>query len=309
MNGRAIGHGVLPVLAALSLASCASLDASHYRTYLVENPSSWASASDIEYHGLRLHSGQIIVGDEGDADTLLMSLLGEEYSPYVHAGVLVIEHNRPYVYDAYVTVNVFIHALQDQKIESGIRRATLEEYLRSQRIVAIYEPIAIDSKRIAEFAQARHRDGTPFDVHFDWREHSSLYCTEFVAVALQAGGGALPQLTNIRQNPSLQVALDWLKVDAREIVTAQSLIRSAQRVALLSRDYSIEQLTAYFSAKRELHARFTDDQKLGNLWRWTWHGLALQPSIAEFLKASSERPQVPTAQLALEFFGEPVGKQ
>jgi hypothetical protein len=301
MNRRSVGPGVLALIAAL-LAGCASLGPSHFRTYLVE-AQKHDSASGLEYHGLRLQSGQFIVGDEGDADTLLMSLLGEEYSPYVHAGIVVIESGRPYVYDAYVTMNMFLHASRGSPISGGIRRATLEEYVRSQRIVAIYDSMETDRASVAEFAQARHRDETPFDVKFDWSDHSSLYCTEFVAVALHAGGGAWPQTVKIRANPSLHVALDWLQVDAGEIVTAQSLIRSAHRVALISRDYSLEQVTAYFAAKQELHRRLTDDQKLGNVWQWTWHGLALQPTVAAFLQASIDRPAESPSHLAIEYFG------
>jgi hypothetical protein len=86
-------------------------------------------------------------------------------------------------------------------------------------------------------------------------------------------------------------------------VTAESLIRPAHRVALISHEYSLEQLTAYFSAKQELHRRFTEDQKLGNVWQWTWHGLALQPNVAAFLKASSDRPHESSTALAIEYFG------
>jgi len=76
-----------------------------------------------------------------------------------------------------------------------------------------------------------------------------------------------------------------------------------KHVALLSRRYSAEQVAAHFAAKQEIHARFTADQKIGNIWRWTWRGLALQPPVAKFLRESREQPERSTEQLALEFFG------
>ena len=292
----------------MSLAGCAGFGPAHFRTFRIDASAQQdAQTWQINYHGLSLHSGQIVIGDAGEPDTLLMSMLAERFSPFVHAGVVVIEKNRPYVYDAYVTQNVFMHASHGKTVDGGIRRATLEEYIRSQRIVAIYEPPStVDAERVARFAQDRHRDGTPFDTHFDWDDHDSLYCTEFVAMALQYGGGSPPSLVAIRNNPSLHVALDWLGVRAQKIVTAESLIDSARRVALLSRNDSAAQIDAYFAAKRELHRRFTDDQRLGNIWRWTWHGLALRPNIEAFLQAARDRPDIPVAQLTVEYFSARV---
>jgi hypothetical protein len=131
-----------------------------------------------------------------------------------------------------------------------------------------------------------------------------MYCTEFAALALHAGGAPLATPTPIRDNPSLRTALTWLKITAPEIVTATSLTNNATRIALISRSHSEKQLESYFAAKNELHARFTADQKLGNVWEKTMLGLKLRPEIRAFFRASWEHPDTPTAELARSIFGE-----
>lgn len=300
-----MNRGVVVILLTSAALLSACVAGPEFRTWKAEAPHPEPEAGEIVHRGLLLHSGQLIVGDAGAADTLLLSMLSENFSPFVHAGVLAIEHGRPYVYDSYVTVSRFVQGPPKRGPEGGIRRATLDEYLAGQRIVAIYDPPpGVDSSAVARFARARYDDNTPFDVYFDWEDHSRLYCTEFAALALQAGGARLPVLDRIRANRSLGVVLDWLKIDARDIVTTAGLIEGGRRAALISRDYSVEQIDAYFAAKLELHARFTAEQKLGNVWRWTWRGLELQPAVAAFLSASVATPSKPTTQLAAVHLGE-----
>jgi hypothetical protein len=118
----------------------------------------------------------------------------------------------------------------------------------------------------------------------------------------------------VRDNPSLRVALDWLKVQAPQIVTAGSLTEGAERVALISRTLRAREVEAYFAAKRELHRRFTDGQKIGNIWSWSWRGLQLRPQVAAFLEASSLWPHETASDLADDVVGglrtgrQPLGK-
>ena len=287
------------LVAILTLCGC-SVSQPTFRTFLVNEHSPSASTFD----GIGVESGQLIVSDAGGADSLLISLLGTEHTSYVHAGIVVIEHGKPFVYEGYAMLRPFVHGPPTDALYGYIRRVTLARYLRRQRVTAIFAPPAeVDTALVAAYAQARHRDRTPFDPYFDWRDHSRLYCTEFAALALHAGGGALPDPVDVRDNPSLRIALDWLKVSAPGIVTADSLTRRATRVALISRRYDPTQVTAYFAAKRELHKRFSTDQKLGNVWRWSWRGLTLQPGVREFLRASRKRPQASTALLANDILG------
>jgi hypothetical protein len=271
-----------------------------YRTFDAES----ASAGELDFHGLPLQSGQLVVSDSGEADSLLMSLLGEEYTSYGHAGILSIEGGKAYVYEGYALLWPFLSGPPTDAMHGRIRRVTLEQYIERQRVTAIFDPGAgVDKIAVVTFARARHEDGTEFDPYFDWHDHTRLYCTEFAALALHAGGRPLPTPVRVRDNPSLRVALDWLKVRAPEIVTAGSLTEEAERIALISRTLTAREVAAYFDAKRELHRRFTDDQKIGNVWSWSWRGLQLRPQIAAFLEASRLWPHEAAAELADEWLG------
>jgi hypothetical protein len=234
----------------------------------------------------------------------MLSLMSEQYMPFIHSGIIVIENGKPFVYEGYANIRPFLSGPPTDAMHGRIRRVTLEHYIRRQRVTAIFEPPAyVDKTRVAAFAQSRHRDGTPFDPYFDWRDHSKLYCTEFATLALQAGGAPPVTPVRIRDNHSLHIALNWLKISAPEIVTTNGLIQDARRIALISRWLDPKQLESYFSAKKELHERFTADQKLGNVLSWSWRGLSLQPDVAAFLKASRNEPSARVSSLAVEMLG------
>ncbi|HXS92864.1 MAG TPA: hypothetical protein VN705_26135 [Steroidobacteraceae bacterium] len=298
---------VLVFAAACSSGCATALTPAAYRTFDAES----ASEGELDFHGLPLQSGQLVVSDSGEADSLLLSMLGEQYTPYSHAGILSIEGGQAYVYEAYALLWPFLGGPPTDAMHGHIRRVTLEQYIGRQRVTAIFDPEpGVDKAAVVAFARARHEDGTQFDPYFDWRDHSRLYCTEFAALALHAGGRPLPTPVRVRDNPSLRVALDWLKVQAPAIVTAGSLTEGAERVALISERLSAREVEAYFAAKRELHRRFTDDQKLGNIWVWSWRGLQLRPQIEAFLEASSQWPHETAAELADDWLGAfalPVG--
>jgi hypothetical protein len=292
---------IVVALAAAWLGGCATtLQPTAYRTFDVES----ASAGELDFHGLPLQSGQLVVSDSGDPDSLLMSVLGEQYTPYGHAGILSVEDGKAYVYEGFALLWPFFSGPPTDAMRGRIRRVSLDQYIARQRVTAIFDPSAdVDKAAVAAFARARHQDGTEFDPYFDWRDQERLYCTEFAALALHAGGRPLPTPVLVRDNTSLRVALDWLKVHAPAIVTAGSLTDGAERVALISRRLSAREVQAYFAAKHELHRRFTDDQKLGNIWYWSWRGLQLRPQVKAFLEASSLWPHETAADLADDWLG------
>jgi hypothetical protein len=289
------------VFAAAWLSACATtLTPAAYRTFDAES----ASEGELDFHGLPLQSGQLVVSDSGEADSLLMSMMGEQYTSYGHAGILSIEDGRAYVYEGYALLWPFLSGPPTDAMHGYIRRVTLDQYIGRQRVTAIFEPEpGVNKTAVVAFARARHEDGTEFDPYFDWRDHTRMYCTEFAALALQAGGRPLPTPVRVRDNASLRVALDWLKVQAPAIVTAGSLTEGAERIALISKQLTAREVDAYFAAKRELHRRFTDDQKLGNIWSWSWRGLRLRPQIEAFLEASSLWPHATAAELANDWLG------
>jgi len=296
-----IVRALVLAFAATWLSGCATtLTPAAYRTFDAES----VGEGELDFHGLPLQSGQLVVSDSGEADSLLMSILGEQYTPYGHAGILSIEDGKAYVYEGYALLWPFLSGPPTDAMHGRIRRVTLDQYIGRQQVTAIFDPEpGVDQAAVVAFARARHEDGTEFDPYFDWRDHTRLYCTEFVALALHAGGRTLPTPVRVRDNASLRVALDWLKVQAPAIVTAGSLTAAAERVALISRRLTAREVDAYFAAKRELHRRFTDDQKLGNIWSWSWRGLRLRPQIEAFLEASSLWPHETAAELADDWLG------
>ena len=162
---------IVVALAAAWLGGCATtLQPTAYRTFDVES----ASAGELDFHGLPLQSGQLVVSDSGGPDSLLMSMLGEQYTPYGHAGILSIEDGKAYVYEGFALLWPFFSGPPTDAMRGRIRRVSLEQYIARQRVTAIFDPPAdVDKAAVAAFARARHEDGTEFDPYFDWRDHDA----------------------------------------------------------------------------------------------------------------------------------------
>ena len=261
-------------------AGCATLDTANYATFIVDRQ----TEHSLIYQGLPLRSGQIIISELGAPDSLFQSLATAEFYPYGHAGVISIESGAPWVYEGFGILKPHLRGPPTDSASGTIRRVTLEDYIGRNRFVAIYDPPpGVNADAVAAFAIDNHQRRTPFDPYFDYRDHEKLYCTEFVALALESGGAKPYEPVPVNQNPSLRVALDWLKITAPSILPAAALTRDAHRVALLSRFYTPAQVEAYFTMKRELHRRFTPDQRLGNLFTWSWFtALHVRPEIRAF---------------------------
>ena len=63
---------------------------------------------------------------------------------------------------------------------------------------------------------------------------------------------------------------------------AGTITAHERRVALLSRAFSETEIERYFLLKRELHRRFTADQRLGNVVFWHHQKLRLRPRVDEY---------------------------
>lgn len=113
-------------------------------------------------------------------------------SPFSHVGLVVIEQNRPMVYDASdegVTAQAFEKFVTDGKIE---RIAVCR--LRAEHQHAIPAAIA--------FAQRHRQQKTRFDDRFDPSDEK-LYCTELVIKAFREGGITLSSPTPVGDLPGL----------------------------------------------------------------------------------------------------------
>ena len=272
-----------------SVAGCTHLPPSQYRTFDI----SPGPAAELDYRGIPLRSGQIIVSDQGSRLGFFVSLLGERFEPWIHSGVVAIEEREPFVYEAMGDIGPYLSGPPSDATKGRIRRTSLATYLARQRIAAIYDPpLGVDASRVVEFARAQFLARTPFDPYFDDRDRQKLYCTELVAAALEHGG-ALPIVpVRFSQNSSITVVREWLKMDSDSIVLAGSLVADSHRVALLSPRFSSGEIAAFFAVKRELHRRFTNDQRLGFLFQWGLTGVGFRQQVAQFVADGMAEGQV-----------------
>ncbi len=284
MPGRAPRSGLLA--AALLLGGCASLGPESFRTWQVEGK---AGDGAVLLAGIPVRTGQIVVSEQGSPNSMFLSLLVAENHPFVHTGIIVIERGIPQVYEAngHVQLSLTNQPLTS-RITGGTRRIELGTFLTRNRFVALYDPPpGADPDEMGRFAQASLVGQLPFDAFFDRTDPSRVYCSEFTALALAAGGVAPPRTSPMNPNASVALILDWLEITTPDMILPAGLIAASSRVGLFSRGDTPAQVAAYFAAKAELHRRFTPDQKLGNVLDFSPLGvLRFQPEVAAFMAAA-----------------------
>ena len=113
---------------------------------------------------------------------------------YSHCGILD--------YDSLSGEWVVWHALQDRTLlADGIFCQSLETFVEESEAIAVYPATLLDSSALARMRlYIRDRVATGrypklFDSRFDLTDTTTIYCTEFVALAYQATGIALYQVT------------------------------------------------------------------------------------------------------------------
>jgi hypothetical protein len=307
-------HALALLTAALLAGGCTPLGEGAYRTWLVDPP---AAGDTVDFHGIPVGTGQIVLSEQGKAQSLFLGLMVERPGRFVHAGIVVVENGRPMLYEAQGRINVHFSGPPTDAVHGGIRRLSLDEFVRRQRFVAIFDPPPdVDRAQVAAFAQQARAEGRDFDPYFDLQDATRLYCTEFVARALEAGGAAPRRTTPRNANPSLGIVADWLKFRAPAIIPAAALVADARRVALLSARDTPAQVEAYFAMTTEIHRRFTADQRIGNVLTLSrLGGLGLRPEVQAFLARGNEEArdwdglaageiEVRVQRLAAEMLGE-----
>ncbi|MFC1664094.1 YiiX/YebB-like N1pC/P60 family cysteine hydrolase [Pseudomonadota bacterium] len=309
INGNAgFARLVGGVVLILTLSSCASTQGPQVRVLDGE----MESAPEV-FFGLPLSSGQIIVSESGGPLSFFFSLFTEEFYPFVHAGIIVIEDGEPFVVEAAGTYLPGVGATPTLSIiGGGVLKTPLEQLVRRQRYVEIYEPpTMVDREKMVEFALATHKAKTPFDPYFNNQEHEALYCTEFIALALVAGGHDPIKPVLNRKNESLGVMLKWLNITSTETILAGSFIEPDRYVGTLGTFPSRRKMRLFNELKRELHARFTPDQKLGNIFRVENKNLRFREPVYRFLNEGlnlfdfvAEEPDLDTMRQAIKVLAD-----
>ncbi len=233
---------------------------------------------------LALSSGQIIVTDSGGPTAVFFSLFSKDFSPFVHAGIIVLEEGKPFVYETYGVVGITLGGRPTDFISGQVSRTPLGTFVQRGKYVEVYDPPApADPEKIAAYAVAQYEKGTPFDPYFRFNEHQALYCTEFVALAIEAAGGEPVELDPFTDNPSLHIVRHWLGIDDTGTVQARRFIHKERLVGSLSIVSSQARFPLYIELKREIHRRFTPDQKLGNIFAWKQENLEFRQPIIDFM--------------------------
>lgn len=289
---RRLPAPALALLATLLLPACTALGPRHYATWQTDPPSQTAtpdaaSPASLDFHGIPVRSGQIVVSEQGSPLGLLMSLLIADASPWIHVGIIAIEDGVPWLYESNGQIRpTWSSDPPTAAVGGGVRRLSLEWFVANQSYIAIYAPPAgADPVRIVEFARTAYMQHIPFDAWFDLNDASRMYCTEFVALALAAADAPPVRTSAMNQNPSIRVLADWLQVRADTIIPANALIENSERVALIGKHHSPAQFMAWFALKQELHRRFTPDQKVGNALSFSpIAGLGFQAPVDEVIR-------------------------
>lgn len=267
------------------LGGCAHVDLARFRTMVVGSASESARASS-SWRGVPLSSGQVIVSEKPVAGTLFISLIAAQPKPFMHGGIISIERDEPWVYESMGVMLPRLSGRPNDRMGGGVRRVRLESFLARGGIVAIHEPPpGADPARLVTFAREQAARRTGFDGYFDARDPQRLYCIEFIARAIEAAGGGEPTYTAVNTQPSLAVALRWLRIDAPRFWLASDVVDPQRRIALLSRSLSTAEIQAWFAMRQELHRRFTPELRLGALFEWRMQSMRYRPAVARYVEA------------------------
>jgi hypothetical protein len=257
-------------------------------------------------------TGQIILIERPVATSLFLSLAAEQFSPYMHAGLIVIDDAEPYVYEAFGDMALWSNGPPTRGMGGGVRRVELKNFLRRPGIIEIVQPPpGVNRELVAEFARDHERHRTPFDARFDSDDDKSFYCVEFVERALVAAGAAPAPRFAVTKNASMRLALDWLGIESKPLLLAGSYAVPERRVWRSATGMTSAQIDAYFDLKQELHKLFTSNQRLGNVIGWRWPAITWRPAVRAYLdaglaNAALANNDVDAAALAQRWFDQPA---
>jgi hypothetical protein len=240
----------------------------------------------IDAQALPLESGQIVVRDDGDVISLFVSLFAQAYVPWSHVGLVSVENGETVIYDMTFLVLPIPGIAPTRTSSGGIRRVTLEAFADGQQVVGVYAPPPeVDVVKMLAFARHHYEQETPFDPYFDSSDTKQLYCSEFIALALEAGGSGPQRQIAMRNNRSYALVRDWMNVRATHLFLPGQFADPARQVALWSPHLTPAQIEAFFEIRRELTRRFDEHTRLGHLFRWTGN-LHLRADPRRFMEAA-----------------------
>ncbi len=242
------------------------------------------------YLGVPVRNGQIVLTEAKGDLSFVFELIPEHFHPFTHAAVISVEGGVPYVYEVTGDYSPHFHRKVLDNVRGGVRRTSFDQYVAPNLYAEVFDPPAgADGDKIAAYARKKFAEGVTFDAYFRYDEHQKLFCTEFVELALESGGAKPVPLEPVRDNDSLKTAMRWLGVPLDTALPAGAYRDESRFVAALGQFPSRSAAYAYFEGKREIHRRFTRDQRLGYLFELHDTGdVTARPELTEFMARASQ---------------------
>jgi hypothetical protein len=238
------------------------------------------------YLGMPLRTGQLVLTEAPGAYSFAFELIPEKFYPFTHVAIVAIENGEPIVYDVTGEYKATgLHTKLLANVHGGMRRTPFYEYVTPNLYAEIYDPPAgADGEKIAAFARQKFTEAVEFDAFFQYEDHSKLFCTELVNLAIMNAGGKPVSLVPARENASLKLALQWLDVPHSYVLPAGLYKDDSRYVGALGQFTSRTAAYSYFEAKREISRRFTPDQRLGFLFEMHSTGdISTRPELDGFV--------------------------
>ena len=216
--------------------------------------------------GLPLRNGQVILTESPETTSYMFMLLPEHFYPFTHGAIVAVEEGKPVVYEISGGLKTFpLHSKILDNVTGKVNRRDFFEYVSGNLYAEVFDvQEGVDGEKSVEYARKAYKKGIEFDPYFNFNDHGTLFCTEFLELSLQAGGAKPHQLEPLNTQPSLTKGLEWLGVLPNQALPAYYFADPNKLVAALGKFRTRASAYAYFEAKREVYRRFKrSDQRLG----------------------------------------------
>lgn len=215
-------------------------------------------------------------------------VLAGQPSPYHHAGVVVFDDGRPFVYD--ITSDIDIWTKTDVLGEALVGAPARTPFLVFCRLyvaaVVFDPPPGLDVSATVRWLRGARSEKLPFDGLLDWEDPASVSCSELVARAYAAGGVAWPPMQRWRDHPEVARYKAAFGFEDAGLLPPGAFAAPERFVAAFgcAEDYTAAR--AFAAGLEELYRRFDAQQSVGNVVGLDGTNLRLRPRVAWFLNAA-----------------------
>lgn len=255
-----------------------------------EKTAATRAPAEAKLFGVPLRTGQLVLTEAPGSLSYVIALIPENFYAFTHGGIVSVEDGQPYVYDVSGELaTIPTEQLVLANVKGAMRRTPFLEYVAPNLYAEVHDlPAGVDGRKVAAFARTKFQERAEFDAFFDYTEHSRLFCTELLALALEAGGAPPRALVRTNRNGSIQRAMEWLAVPTDTVLPAGAFAEGAPYVGAFGQFESRSAAYSYFEAKREFHRRFKRGQRLGYAFSLRSTGsVEIRPEVELFFLRAS----------------------